>query len=166
VDRIAVMVTNASDDPRCKTNLILAPAALLDQWKLEIEMKTNNGLKCLIYHGMCCISRFWPSIRCHAVGPGKPRRKTEILKYDVVLTTYQTMANEWPDIEAEAKAKKKKKKPTLNGFIMSDSDDEVRPKKKKKEGESTTNQSAVSILTMFEAGLLFQIEVSNILVPF
>jgi SNF2 family DNA or RNA helicase len=44
------MVKNQSDDPRCKTNLIIAPTALLDQWKLEIEMK-SNGLKCLIYHG-------------------------------------------------------------------------------------------------------------------
>lgn len=45
------MVTNVSDDPMCKTNLILAPSALLDQWKLEIELKTNNGFKCHIYHG-------------------------------------------------------------------------------------------------------------------
>jgi hypothetical protein len=69
------------------------------------------------------------------IGPSKPRKKTEILKYDVILTTYQTMANEWPDIEADEKAKKKKKKQALNGFIASDSDDEVQPKKKK-DGES------------------------------
>jgi SNF2 family DNA or RNA helicase len=132
------MVMNASDDPRCKTNLILAPTALLDQWKLEIEMKTNNGFKCLIYHGMYRMYRFVLRPHVMVVGPGKPKKKTDILKYDVVLTTYQTMANEWPDIEAEEKAKKKKKKkkPALNGFIMSDSDDEVKPKKKKKEGES------------------------------
>lgn len=131
------MVMNASDDPRCKTTLILAPTALLDQWKLEIEMKTNNGLKCLIYHGMCRLCWFSFPSYLSVIGPSKPRKKTEILKYDVVLTTYQTMANEWPDIEAEEKAKKKKKKkPALNGFIMTDSDDEVKPKKKKKEGES------------------------------
>jgi len=47
-----VLVKNQSADPMCKTNLIVAPTALLDQWKLEIEMKTNNGFKCLIYHGM------------------------------------------------------------------------------------------------------------------
>jgi SNF2 family DNA or RNA helicase len=45
------MISNPSDDPRCKTNLILAPMALLDQWKLEIELKTNIGLKCHIHHG-------------------------------------------------------------------------------------------------------------------
>jgi SNF2 family DNA or RNA helicase len=42
---------NKSQDPACKTTLILAPTALLDQWKLEIEMKTNCDVKCLIYHG-------------------------------------------------------------------------------------------------------------------
>jgi len=45
------MVVNRSKDPTCKTTLIIAPLALLDQWKLEIETKTDCGLKCLIYHG-------------------------------------------------------------------------------------------------------------------
>ena len=51
VQAIALMVVNASSNPTCKGNLIIAPVALLDQWKLEIETKTTNGLKCLIYHG-------------------------------------------------------------------------------------------------------------------
>lgn len=50
-ERIATLIKNRSEDPICKTNLIVAPTALLDQWKMEIEMKTNCGLKCLIYHG-------------------------------------------------------------------------------------------------------------------
>jgi len=45
------MVKNRSHNPKCKTSLVLAPQALLDQWKMEIELKTNDGLKCLIYHG-------------------------------------------------------------------------------------------------------------------
>lgn len=49
--RIAVLIKNRSEDPLCKTNLIVAPTALLDQWKLEIELKTNDELKCVIYHG-------------------------------------------------------------------------------------------------------------------
>jgi len=49
--RIAVIVKNQSMDPICKTTLIIAPTALLDQWKMEIELKTNCELKCLIYHG-------------------------------------------------------------------------------------------------------------------
>lgn len=50
------MVKNRSTNPLCKTNLIVAPAALLDQWKLEIELKTNNMLSCLIYLGPLSLS--------------------------------------------------------------------------------------------------------------
>lgn len=50
--RMALIIKNQSRDPKSKTNLIVAPTALLDQWKLEIEMKTNCDLKCLIYHGL------------------------------------------------------------------------------------------------------------------
>ncbi|KAG1729528.1 SNF2 family N-terminal domain-containing protein [Suillus paluster] len=128
VQIISVVVANPSGDPRCKTNLIVAPLALLDQWKLEIEMKTTNNLKCLVYHG-----------------PNKPRRKTDLMKYDVVLTTYHTLALEWPDLEAEQKAKEKarkgKKKSSNDSFIESDSGDDRKPKKKKR-----------------ELGLLFQVE--------
>ena len=52
VQMIAVIATNRAPDPLEKTTLIVAPLALLDQWQLEIEMKTNLGLQCLIYHGM------------------------------------------------------------------------------------------------------------------
>jgi SNF2 family DNA or RNA helicase len=45
------MVKNRSIDPVRKTTLIIAPLALLDQWKLEIEDKSNCGFSCLIYHG-------------------------------------------------------------------------------------------------------------------
>lgn len=48
---IALMLKNRSDDKTCKTNLIIAPKALLQQWKLEIEMKSQDTLKCLVYHG-------------------------------------------------------------------------------------------------------------------
>jgi SNF2 family DNA or RNA helicase len=49
--RITCMVKNRSVDPARKTTLIIAPLALLDQWKLEIEDKSNCGFSCLIYHG-------------------------------------------------------------------------------------------------------------------
>ncbi|KAG1726392.1 P-loop containing nucleoside triphosphate hydrolase protein [Suillus lakei] len=106
------------------TNLIVAPLALLDQWKLEIEMKTTNNLKCLVYHG-----------------PNKPRKKTDLMKYDVVLTTYHTLALEWPDLEAEEKAKQKaQKRKKIDSFIESDSGDIRKPKKSR------------------ELGLLFQVQ--------
>ncbi|KAG2084603.1 SNF2 family N-terminal domain-containing protein [Suillus discolor] len=92
VQIISVVVANPSNDPICKTNLIVAPLALLDQGKLKIEMKITNNLKCLDYHGS-----------------NKPRKKTDLMRYDIVLTTYHTLALEWPDVEAEEKAKQ-------NGF--------------------------------------------------
>ncbi|EGO03554.1 hypothetical protein SERLA73DRAFT_69411 [Serpula lacrymans var. lacrymans S7.3] len=115
----AVMVINASRNPICKTNLIVAPTALLDQWQLEIDMKTNNNMKCLIYHGS-----------------NKPKNKADIMRYDVVLTTYHTLAQEWPDYEAEQMLQEKRRKlrKKNQSFIASDSEEEiVKPKKKKKQ---------------------------------
>ncbi|KJA26761.1 hypothetical protein HYPSUDRAFT_35906 [Hypholoma sublateritium FD-334 SS-4] len=109
VQMIAVMVKNRSTNPSCKTNLIVAPLALLDQWKLEIEEKTNCGLSCLIYHGQ-----------------SRTRKKSDLTKHDVVLTTFNTMAMEWPDYENELKKKdkaKKARKRNHDDFIVEDSDD-------------------------------------------
>ncbi|KAF8906844.1 SNF2 family N-terminal domain-containing protein [Gymnopilus junonius] len=129
VQMMACIVQNRSKNDACKTTLILAPTALLDQWKEEIESKTNCGLKVLIYHG-------------HS----KTRKKSEILKHDVVLTTYHTMSSEWPDYENEMKKKAKARK-SGDGFIVADSDEEdmkdasYRAQKRKQ-----------------RAGLLFQVE--------
>jgi len=49
--RIATIMSNRSDDPGMRSTLVICPVALLDQWKLEIELKTNDALRCLIYHG-------------------------------------------------------------------------------------------------------------------
>ncbi|KAJ7136080.1 SNF2 family N-terminal domain-containing protein [Mycena epipterygia] len=125
---IAAMCKNPSQDPACKTTLIIAPLALLVQWNQEIASKTNAGWKVLIYHGS-----------------NKPKKKADLLKYDVVLTTYSTMALEWPDVEAEMKKKEKaKRKKVADDFIASDSDDSGsdRPKTKSKK----------------ERGLLFQVD--------
>ncbi|EIW77192.1 hypothetical protein CONPUDRAFT_168183 [Coniophora puteana RWD-64-598 SS2] len=122
VQMISVMVSNRGDDPARKTNLIVAPTALLDQWAMEIETKTDCGMKCLIYHGS-----------------SKPRKRSELQKYDVVLTTYQTLALEWPDPEADEKEKRKMAKAKKkDNWIVSDSDDggtsRAKPKKKKQRG--------------------------------
>ncbi|KAF8067663.1 SNF2 family N-terminal domain-containing protein [Lyophyllum atratum] len=129
VQMIATLIKNPSTDPIRKTNLIITPTALLDQWKLEIQMKTNCDLKCLIYHGS-----------------SKPKRKQDLLKYDVVLTTYSTMALEWPDFEHEMKKKAKAKKNKPQDFIVPDSDEEANERPKKK-----------------EQGLLFQVEFYRII---
>jgi SNF2 family DNA or RNA helicase len=79
VQIISVVVANPSDDPGCKTNLIVAPLALLDQWKLEIEMKTTNNLKCLVYHGtfiVVCGFQFNPSLTFPSIeAPTNPARR-------------------------------------------------------------------------------------------
>lgn len=81
--RIATMTANKSEDPAVKTTLIVAPLALLDQWKLEIEMKTDDSMKCLIYHGQV-----------------KAKTKKELMKYDVVLTTFQVSSPDLSDAQA------------------------------------------------------------------
>ncbi|KZT10363.1 uncharacterized protein LAESUDRAFT_755872 [Laetiporus sulphureus 93-53] len=134
VQMIAVMVANQSEDPLCKTNLIVAPLALLDQWKLEIEEKTRCDLKCLVYHGL-----------------NKPTKLNELKKYDIILTTFQvtffalfirhsyahkakTLALEWPDEEAKEKIAKRKAKrqSKVDDFIDGDSDDAQTFKRKRK----------------------------------
>ncbi|KAL1744579.1 SNF2 family N-terminal domain-containing protein [Schizophyllum fasciatum] len=134
VQMIATMVYNRSKDKNCKTTLIVAPVALLSQWSLEIEMKTNCGFECVIYHGNT-----------------KPRSKAELLSYDFVLTSYGTLANEWPDWENEMKkrekALRKKNKARASsddGFIVDDSDDE--PMTKSNKGKKMVK------------GLLFQVD--------
>ncbi|KAF6753723.1 SNF2 family N-terminal domain-containing protein [Ephemerocybe angulata] len=135
VQLIALMVMNkAPETVRHKLNLIIAPLALLDQWKYEIETKTSCGLKVLIYHGQ-----------------NRPRKKSALREYDVILTTYNTMAMEWPDYEKQEKlkAKARKQKRRDDSFIVEDSDgelyeDKVRGRKEK-------------------SGLLFQMEFFRII---
>ncbi|TFY75227.1 hypothetical protein EWM64_g8785 [Hericium alpestre] len=128
VQTLATMVSNKSSDPRVKTTLIVAPVALLDQWQMEIEMKTDCGMKCYIYHGS-----------------NKIRKMNNLLEYDVVLTSFHTLAHEWPDPEEEERKQKKaekekkagkgKKKNGIDGFVVDDSDDENAgaPKKRTRE---------------------------------
>ncbi|KLO17670.1 hypothetical protein SCHPADRAFT_900413 [Schizopora paradoxa] len=114
VQMISTIMANKSTDPAVKTTLIIAPVALLDQWKLEIELKTNYALKCLIYHGA-----------------SKVRQKKEIQKHDVVLTSFSTLALEWPDPELEEKKKAKKTTRKKDDFIASDSEEDMKNKKLK-----------------------------------
>ena len=43
------MVMNRPE--KTQPTLVVCMVALLSQWSQEIELKTNLGLKCLIYHG-------------------------------------------------------------------------------------------------------------------
>ena len=78
VQTIATMTLNDSTDPKEKTTLIVAPLALLKQWEREIEDKTvKNHYRILIYHGS---------------GKKSIEKPKHLLKYDVVITTYQTVS--------------------------------------------------------------------------
>jgi SNF2 family DNA or RNA helicase len=78
---IALLVTRSSDDQKCRTTLICTPVALLRQWYNEIQTKTSPPLNIYIHHSS---SR-----------GKKAKTSADLLSYDVVLTTYTTIAHEW-----------------------------------------------------------------------
>ncbi|KAF5586287.1 DNA repair RAD16 [Fusarium subglutinans] len=67
---------------RPKTNLIVAPVALLRQWEEEIATKTKPTHRLSVY-----------------IHHGKKASIDELLRYDVVLTTYGTVAQEFKRVE-------------------------------------------------------------------
>ncbi|GJN91484.1 hypothetical protein Rhopal_004507-T1 [Rhodotorula paludigena] len=96
IEAIATCMLNESRDPEEKTTLVVAPLALLEQWRSELEEKVEPGyLSILTYHG-----------------PDRRKYKLKHLKrYDFVLTTYATLIADYDDDEMmEKKAKKMAKK--------------------------------------------------------
>ena len=73
VQALALMVERRSEEPTCKTTLIVAPVALMRQWSNEIKdkIKSSHCLSCYIHHG-----------------PSKKKSYKDLMRYDVVLTTY------------------------------------------------------------------------------
>ncbi|KAF5329445.1 hypothetical protein D9619_009161 [Psilocybe cf. subviscida] len=78
VQMIATMAVNQpkADDPQ--TTLVVVPAALLQQWKDEIDSKTNGMFTVHVHHG-------------------KDKLKTvkEVKSKDVVVTSYQTLCQDF-----------------------------------------------------------------------
>lgn len=74
---IALLVSRPSDDDDCRTTLICCPVALLRQWFNEIRTKTDPPLSVYIHHS--------------STRGKKAKTTSELLKYDVVLTTYSTI---------------------------------------------------------------------------
>ncbi|EIM84514.1 uncharacterized protein STEHIDRAFT_61302 [Stereum hirsutum FP-91666 SS1] len=75
VQMIATMAMNPpSEDDKNKTTLIVVPAALLHQWKEELEAKTNGIFSVHVHHG-------------------KEKLKTlsAMKSKDVIITTYQSL---------------------------------------------------------------------------
>ncbi|MCJ1420542.1 hypothetical protein MMC32_006899 [Xylographa parallela] len=83
IQAIALMVKRRSSDQSRKTTLIIAPVALLRQWESEIALKLKpdpqHRLTTYIHHGSKGTRVAWETLK----------------RYDVVLTTYGTIAAEY-----------------------------------------------------------------------
>ncbi len=79
IQALALMVSRPSADRLRKTNLIVAPVALLRQWEREIQtkLKPTHQLKTFMLHGS-----------------NRGTRWTRLRDHDVVLTTYGKLASE------------------------------------------------------------------------
>jgi SNF2 family DNA or RNA helicase len=63
--------------PRCsKATLLVVPLALAEQWRQETVSKTD--LKVYVHHG-----------------PKREKDPSRIAKWDIVVTTYDTVSSEW-----------------------------------------------------------------------
>lgn len=84
VQALALILARPSNDPACKTTLIIAPVALMKQWEKELQrhVKISHRLKVFIYHGH-----------------GKNADFNKLRKYDVVLTTFGTLGSEMRSME-------------------------------------------------------------------
>lgn len=82
VQTIALIMANRSSDSSCKTTLIVSPVSLLRQWDAEIKAKVTaeSALKVGFFHG-----------------PDRKRLSNfkSLAKFDVVLTSYTTLASEY-----------------------------------------------------------------------
>ncbi|KAG8420664.1 hypothetical protein J3459_010880 [Metarhizium acridum] len=76
ISTLSLMLSNRSTS-RPKTNLIIGPLSLIRQWEEELQKKTKLAHRFTVY-----------------VYHGKKTTTDELLKHDVVLTTYGTLAQE------------------------------------------------------------------------
>ncbi|TRM63219.1 SNF2 family N-terminal domain-containing protein [Schizophyllum amplum] len=79
VQMLAAMSINMpAMDAKVRVTLIVVPAALLQQWKDEVETKTNGLFRAHIHHGK-----------------DKLRSKKDMKDLDVVITSYQTLCQDF-----------------------------------------------------------------------
>jgi len=83
-------VEEKSVEIKGKQTLIIAPLAVIRQWEREIKEKTSPPLKVLVHHGAT-----------------RTKTTDAFKRYDVVITTYPTVASEWNNIAGLDKPKKK-----------------------------------------------------------
>uniref|UniRef100_A0A060T4V2 ARAD1B06094p n=1 Tax=Blastobotrys adeninivorans TaxID=409370 RepID=A0A060T4V2_BLAAD len=84
---LALLVSRKSEDPKCKTTLVIAPVALLRQWEREIQtkVKREHALKVYVHHSSSKkLLRNWEAMS----------------QYDVVITTYGLISREYREHKA------------------------------------------------------------------
>ncbi|KAK3987417.1 ATP-dependent helicase ULS1 [Cladorrhinum sp. PSN332] len=79
ISTLALMVSRPSSNPSVKTNLIIGPVSLIKQWESEVKKKLKTSHKLSVY----------------LLHQKRKMSYAEIKKYDVVLTTYGSIASEW-----------------------------------------------------------------------
>ncbi|KAK0671374.1 putative ATP-dependent helicase [Cercophora samala] len=83
VSTLALMISRPSEDRAVRTNLIIGPVALIKQWENEVKNKLRGTHKMSVY----------------LLHQKKKLPFTELRNYDVVLTTYGSVASEWRQYE-------------------------------------------------------------------
>ncbi|KAL2814911.1 SNF2 family N-terminal domain-containing protein [Aspergillus cavernicola] len=101
IQAISLMVSRPSTDPNRKTTLIIAPVALMQQWKREIQKMLRPGkyqLSVYVLHAEKRVTTF-----------------RDLRNYDVVLTTFGTLSSELKRVEKyDELLKSGAEEPTLN----------------------------------------------------
>lgn len=82
VQTLALIMAHMSDDSLCKTTLVVGPVSLLRQWAAEMQskVKIEHRLKVGFFHGL-----------------DKKKLNTfqKMARYDIILTSYTTLASEF-----------------------------------------------------------------------
>lgn len=89
IQTIALMVARPPTDPERHPSLIVAPKALMEQWRLEINRHVNpsHKLSVFVFHGLAGRNIPWREIR----------------KHDVIITTFGTLTANYKYIQQSEK---------------------------------------------------------------
>ncbi|TKY87052.1 hypothetical protein EX895_003729 [Sporisorium graminicola] len=102
-----------------KTTLIIAPLAVIKQWEREVSEKTQAGLKVYLYHG-----------------PSRAKKASHFSKFDIVITTYTTVASEYGNYLSKLEGLAKGTTP-----ITATSTSKSKPKSKSKPSSKSIGRS-------------------------
>jgi SNF2 family DNA or RNA helicase len=96
-----LIAARPSQDPLCKTTLIIAPVALMRQWEKEIGVHIKERHKLSVY-------LYW--------GKGKKADFNTLRRHDVVLTTFGTLTSEFKQKESPRETTLNEREKNEQGF--------------------------------------------------